>query len=54
MVQDEAFHENCKVEGGEVVVKIGDTSHDIEGEVVEKPAEEANLETGEKVGVLFG
>ena len=41
-VSQETKRQNGKVEGREVMMNIGDTGHDNEGQVVEKPAEGRN------------
>lgn len=42
MIHQQWHHENAKVQGREIMVKIGDTSHDEEWQIVKEPSNKQN------------
>lgn len=43
VIHQERNHEDTKVQSREIVMQIGDTTHDEEGDIMEEPAKEESL-----------
>lgn len=43
MIHQERNHENTKVKSREIMMQVGDTTHNEEGDIMEEPAKEQGL-----------
>lgn len=53
MIKEERGHKDTKVQGREIMMQVGDSTHDEEGDVMQEPAKEECLSNKYKLLSVF-